>query len=143
MNCLMVCQSRMWVATIVFYTCIWIPLQQLKSILQRLVGFIFFFSYDSTGRAMAMELLEAPLLPATRYQDLLSHSCVGEEGKVEETCSICLVEFEGEDAVSKFGRCGHVFHLNCIQRWLDQNNFTCPLCRSSLFSQHRFRVCRD
>lgn len=54
--------------------------------------------------------------------------------RVEELCSVCLGEFEREEEVSQLLRCGHVFHfhLHCMNSWLDQNHFTCPLCRSLL-----------
>ena len=136
MNCLLSCQSRLWIVTILFYTCILIPLMQLKKALASMFGLMAFFCCDSKAMAKEMEFPEIPSLPVARFQDVQEHSCVGEDGKSEEICSICLVEFEGEDAVSKLGRCGHIFHFNCIEQWLDRNQFSCPLCRSFLLSQH-------
>ncbi|KAK7270070.1 hypothetical protein RIF29_22959 [Crotalaria pallida] len=139
MNCLMVCQSRMWIVTIVFYTCILIPLMQLKKALASILfGFMFLFC-DSKGYMSSKEdeFPQIPSLPVARYEDLRCHSCDGgdEMRKIEEeVCSICLLEFEGEDAVSKLKRCGHVFHVNCIEQWLEGCQFSCPLCRSFLFS---------
>lgn len=129
MNCFVVCQSRLWVVTIVFYTCILIPLMQLKKALASMV----LFSCETKGMAKEMEFPEIPSLPVARFEDLKGHNCDEEK---EEICSICLVEYEGEDAVSKLGRCGHVFHLNCIEQWILRNQFSCPLCRSFLFSHH-------
>lgn len=43
-------------------------------------------------------------------------------------CSICLGEVQEEDATRKLP-CGHVFHVDCIDTWLQQCN-KCPLCRS-------------
>jgi len=122
----MVCQSRLWVVTIVFYTCVLIPLMQLKRSITVL------FSCETKCVAKDMEFPETPSLPVARYQDLNCHNCDAER---EEICSICLVEYEGEDAVSKLGMCGHVFHLNCIEQWILRNQFSCPLCRSFLFSR--------
>ncbi|KAJ1436370.1 Zinc finger, RING-type [Sesbania bispinosa] len=133
----------MWILTIVFYTCVLIPLMQLKRALSSMFGLILmvFFSYDSKGITKEMEFPEIPSLPVARFEDLRSQSSVGEdEQREEEICSICLVEFEGEDAVSKLGRCGHVFHINCIDQWLDRNQFSCPLCRSFLFSPHQIHT---
>lgn len=61
-------------------------------------------------------------------------------GDEEEMCSICLVELEEEDWVNKLPKCGHLFHAECLDRWLDRCHFTCPLCRSSLL---RFRSCKS
>lgn len=50
--------------------------------------------------------------------------------KVE--CCICLEEFSA-DADSKIvtPKCGHLFHENCINIWLN-NGATCPQCRSAV-----------
>ena len=45
-------------------------------------------------------------------------------------CSICLMEVkEGEDTILL--PCGHMFHDNCVTKWLKIHN-TCPLCRFEL-----------
>lgn len=41
--------------------------------------------------------------------------------------------------VAKQLPCGHLFHLPCLRAWLQQSgtdNFTCPICRTSLFLSH-------
>ncbi|KAH8510136.1 hypothetical protein H0E87_007889 [Populus deltoides] len=52
--------------------------------------------------------------------------------KKDVSCSICLVELEKEDAVSQLSRCMHVFHMDCIDKWIQRGHFTCPLCRTSI-----------
>ncbi|RYQ93338.1 hypothetical protein Ahy_B09g099610 [Arachis hypogaea] len=125
MNCLLVCQSRLWIVTILLYTCILIPLMQLK---KALFGcYMAFFSCNTIkGMSKEIQFPEISSLPVARFQDL---QCLREDD--DETCSICLVEFEDEDAVSKLRRCNHIFHLNCIQQWIERNQFSCPLCSSS------------
>ena len=39
-------------------------------------------------------------------------------------CSVCL----DESGLSKTLSCGHSFHEDCIDKWLEDNN-TCPNCR--------------
>ncbi|XP_062080734.1 RING-H2 finger protein ATL18 [Humulus lupulus] len=154
MICLVVSQSRFCVVTIVFYTCVWIPLLQLKKALLGLVRNIMFFTCENdqpfleSNRSTSSSHVNSavqPWLPISRYVDLKLGQCGdGEsprndvvcghdeaEKDQEEPCSICLVEFEKEDVVSQLSKCGHVFHIKCIERWLDSNHFTCPLCRSS------------
>lgn len=130
MNCLIVSQSPICMATIVFYTCFWIPFLQLKQALLGIMGLLMFTSHDEP----VVDSFNEGYLPVTRFEDYLqSYNNRGNEN-VEEMCSICLVEFDREDVVSQLSRCGHAFHMHCIESWLDRNNFTCPLCRSFLFS---------
>jgi hypothetical protein len=44
----------------------------------------------------------------------------------EDVCPICLGEFN-EDEESSEIFCGHLFHVDCIDIWLN-DHFTCPLC---------------
>ncbi|XP_027150053.1 probable E3 ubiquitin-protein ligase XERICO [Coffea eugenioides] len=44
-------------------------------------------------------------------------------------CSICLSDFvEGEEG-RELLQCKHRFHRNCIEKWLQGWQATCPLCR--------------
>ncbi|RHN77913.1 putative transcription factor C2H2 family [Medicago truncatula] len=56
-----------------------------------------------------------------------------------EQCSICLKEFYNETEVPAIVRtkCMHVFHQQCVARWLMQccisnRLYSCPLCRSEI-----------
>ncbi|XP_027174730.1 RING-H2 finger protein ATL57-like [Coffea eugenioides] len=46
-------------------------------------------------------------------------------------CSICLALFEENERVKVIPGCMHVFHSECVDKWL-QNKASCPLCRSNL-----------
>ncbi|KAH6770051.1 RING/U-box superfamily protein [Perilla frutescens var. hirtella] len=46
-------------------------------------------------------------------------------------CAVCLNEFQEEEKLRAIPNCGHVFHIDCIDIWL-QNNANCPLCRTSI-----------
>ena len=42
----------------------------------------------------------------------------------ESSCSICL---EGESGDAASLACGHIFHKECLRKWL-KNKMRCPLC---------------
>ncbi|KAL0653247.1 hypothetical protein Bca4012_095938 [Brassica carinata] len=46
-----------------------------------------------------------------------------------EDCSVCLSEFEEEDEGRVLPKCGHVFHVDCIDTWF-RSTSSCPLCRA-------------
>ncbi|KAK8585949.1 hypothetical protein V6N13_050916 [Hibiscus sabdariffa] len=48
----------------------------------------------------------------------------GEEGD----CVVCLEELRVGFEASQMP-CAHIFHADCIQRWLNQSHY-CPICRS-------------
>ncbi|CED83911.1 Predicted E3 ubiquitin ligase [Phaffia rhodozyma] len=55
---------------------------------------------------------------------------------VEESCPICLLEFEDGDGIRVLPCQGsHRFHKDCIDSWLIEISAVCPLCRKD-FSQN-------
>jgi Anaphase-promoting complex subunit 11 RING-H2 finger len=63
------------------------------------------------------------------------------EGEVfavdESACTICLVEYQNGDTIQRNGQCesttadcNHIFHAECITRWIQRNSKPeCPCCR--------------
>ncbi|KQK18130.1 hypothetical protein BRADI_1g39044v3 [Brachypodium distachyon] len=50
-------------------------------------------------------------------------------GEEAATCSVCLGAFQLEETVRLLPVCLHLYHVECIDPWLDAHS-TCPLCRS-------------
>ena len=48
--------------------------------------------------------------------------------RIEKECAICLNEFNSMDRVKMFSCEQHIFHKECIMKWLKDNDF-CPLCK--------------
>ncbi|KAG2566570.1 E3 ubiquitin-protein ligase Os04g0590900-like [Panicum virgatum] len=46
-------------------------------------------------------------------------------------CSVCLGEFQDGELVRLLPKCGHAFHVPCIDTWL-RAHVNCPLCRSDV-----------
>uniref|UniRef100_M1CMY5 RING-type domain-containing protein n=1 Tax=Solanum tuberosum TaxID=4113 RepID=M1CMY5_SOLTU len=53
-------------------------------------------------------------------------------------CAICLSDFEHGDKGRKIERCSHIFHENCLDKWLmhGKGQATCPLCRSVIIPEN-------
>ncbi|XP_074581123.1 RING-H2 finger protein ATL1-like [Curcuma longa] len=61
-------------------------------------------------------------IPTLRYRQL-------SVGAAE--CAVCLSEFREQERIRLLPSCRHVFHIDCIDTWL-QSNSNCPLCRGSI-----------
>jgi hypothetical protein len=54
-------------------------------------------------------------------------------------CAVCLNEFQEDEKLRIIPSCSHVFHIDCIDVWL-QSNANCPLCRTSISAMSRFQT---
>ncbi|MCD7457960.1 hypothetical protein HAX54_036677 [Datura stramonium] len=60
-------------------------------------------------------------------------------------CAICLSDFEHGDKGRKIESCGHIFHENCLDKWLMHGKgrqASCPLCRSVIIPENMVEVHR-
>ncbi|KAH7544145.1 hypothetical protein ACOSQ2_031104 [Xanthoceras sorbifolium] len=72
-------------------------------------------------RQQALEKLLPPLVFGSNKETLMSCG----------DCSICLDDYNDGDLCKLFPVCNHMFHLKCIDSWLN-NHLTCPVCRKRL-----------
>ncbi|KAF7096915.1 hypothetical protein CFC21_098795 [Triticum aestivum] len=80
------------------------------------------------GRCARAHVVDAP--PAFAYVcpleagdsegELAAPSCV--------MCPVCLEDIHGGEMVRQLPACRHLFHVECIDMWLDSHR-TCPMCR--------------
>ncbi|KAF7102548.1 hypothetical protein CFC21_103664 [Triticum aestivum] len=80
------------------------------------------------GRCARAHVVDAP--PAFAYVcpleagdsdgELTAPSCV--------MCPVCLEDIHGGEMVRQLPACRHLFHVECIDMWLDSHR-TCPMCR--------------
>ncbi|XP_062000223.1 brassinosteroid-responsive RING protein 1-like [Rosa rugosa] len=71
----------------------------------------------------ASVLLIREFLPVIRFEDIA--------GDPPESCAVCLYEFEGSEEIRCLTNCKHIFHRACLDRWMDHDQKTCPLCRTA------------
>jgi hypothetical protein len=62
------------------------------------------------------------------YSPSVKHNVAG-GGEEAATCSVCLGAFLLGETVRLLPVCLHLYHVGCIDPWLDAHS-TCPLCRS-------------
>lgn len=128
------------ILTLIFITCIWFPFLHLKhafiDVLYSVVS--LFHTHDHHHHKIMFPSIYH--LSNIQFNKLLNDNGDGAVRSVDESCSICLAEFRDEDIVSQLNRCRHVFHACCIERWLDRDQFTCPLCRSRLLCKASKKV---
>lgn len=89
-----------------------------------------YFSPRGSGAASVADESESGDQP----QQSSHHLCLLQEVEVfnngDEECAICLSDFEdGEELRHLY--CNHLFHRNCVDRWLVKNAF-CPKCKRSI-----------
>lgn len=72
--------------------------------------------------AKARRPAEGPSTPASTSNDGNSDQ--------DDKCAICLGDYEQDEEVKNMP-CGHLFHSECLGRWLKINR-TCPICKQSL-----------
>ncbi|KAL9243216.1 hypothetical protein vseg_017129 [Gypsophila vaccaria] len=81
-------------------------------------------------RGLIKALAIARALRTVKVEEMIG---INKEGE-DECCSICLVKFAKENEGIRTVTCmpcKHVFHYNCIFKWLFKNPI-CPLCRFKL-----------
>ncbi|CAI0471961.1 unnamed protein product [Linum tenue] len=60
----------------------------------------------------------------------------------EAQCSICLGEYQEKEVLRIMPKCGHNFHLSCIDVWLRKQS-TCPVCRFPVQQDDSFEPKQD
>lgn len=66
-----------------------------------------------------------------KYPEIVNNFTEIELKNVNETCSICIHNFETHTKCIILP-CKHFFHKECISKWLEENN-SCPVCRCTLY----------
>lgn len=72
-----------------------------------------------------------PSLPLTSIKKTAS------KRRKDDICPICL-DIHGNRKIKMLAKCKHEFHTLCINKWIrNDTNTTCPVCRESIFEDHR------
>ncbi|KAF8404535.1 hypothetical protein HHK36_009422 [Tetracentron sinense] len=82
----------------------------------------------------ALWRVRKPPISTIRYLELIEEKnptiCYRSELMPELiNCAVCLSKFEEGEEIREL-KCKHIFHKDCLDRWLQHDSATCPLCRS-------------
>ena len=106
-----------------------IPFQNLNNILSAL---------QSSG--IPIQIQTMPIAGFNSFQDVRTTLQEDEMNKIrkyksdktlEEKCSVCMTSIKTEQEVSELP-CKHEFHSECIEPWLKDYNYKCPICRQEV-----------
>ena len=75
-----------------------------------------------------------PSVPMEQLHDVtrvVPYRSLVTDSATTERCGICQDAFQEDSPVRQIRRCGHYYHLSCIEQWL-ANHQTCPLCMQNV-----------
>lgn len=61
-----------------------------------------------------------------------------EKDEVTETCAICMEDYEEHDDVIIGANCVHMYHKDCLMKWMLGKHDFCPYCREYSFEVSDF-----
>ncbi|MCL7036590.1 hypothetical protein MKW94_005200 [Papaver nudicaule] len=75
-----------------------------------------------------------PVIKLGEFLDKSTSSSSSTNKDESVTCTVCLNQLQIMEEIRELSNCSHVFHKECLDMWIDQYHFTCPLCRAKLDS---------
>jgi len=101
------------------------------------VNNLFQFGFDDNTNEFFSSLEDVPRGISQMEIEQRTHSFIIKERKIlseeNKTCAICQNDFENGDKVRQLSLiCSHIFHKECIDRWMTEQQPTCPICRKNI-----------
>ena len=100
------------------------------------LGLSDFLETDVSWSETPAQVPEYPPVSAVLIREILPVMKFGEVGigggggDAPESCAVCLYDFEAGEEIRRLTNCKHIFHRSCLDRWMDHDQKTCPLCRT-------------
>lgn len=82
---------------------------------------------------LLLQLDESVKRPTASKSSVENLPEVSQEEFAGKTCTICLCCFDSSDRVLKLP-CKHIFHKDCITKWLVESKPACPMCCAKVFN---------
>uniref|UniRef100_A0ACD6AMP1 Uncharacterized protein n=1 Tax=Avena sativa TaxID=4498 RepID=A0ACD6AMP1_AVESA len=83
-------------------------------------------------KGLKKKVIEA--LPTVSFTASSSSPAATTAWSSSSECAICLADFVEGEAVRVLPRCGHGFHVACVDAWL-RTHATCPSCRAAIIAE--------
>ena len=76
------------------------------------------------NQKLIQQLFDTCLKPIKFNKNIFTNDC--------DNCTICLEPFEDKKSQVSISLCQHIFHYECIKKWIDENVFEpkCPNCNA-------------
>lgn len=87
------------------------------------------FTFDTSNHNTTISSSSSKGLEASIIASIPLFVYSSNEYKQGLECVICLSAFEDSDVGRSFPKCGHAFHVECIDMWLHSHS-NCPICRA-------------
>ncbi|MED6123643.1 hypothetical protein PIB30_051054, partial [Stylosanthes scabra] len=91
---------------------------------------------DSPFATKGLDSATVSAIPMFVYQEQKQKKTEQEEETEELECVICLSGFEEGEVGRTLPKCGHAFHVECIDMWLS-SHCNCPICRAPVLALHQ------
>ncbi|GMH22690.1 hypothetical protein Nepgr_024533 [Nepenthes gracilis] len=99
----------------------------LSGVLERDIAWSYRPEFAPESQSLSAMLFRETI-PVVKFSDMAASAAGG--GDPLEICVVCLCEFKGDEEIRQLINCQHVFHRSCLDRWMDHNQWSCPLCRT-------------
>lgn len=94
-------------------------------------GWIRRLSGQLTGTSSSISANKGLKKKTLKSFPMLTFSDIDNQCNSFSDCAICLADFLNGDELRVLPKCGHAFHLSCVDTWLGSHS-TCPSCRQIL-----------
>ncbi|XAR54040.1 hypothetical protein NMG60_11029022 [Bertholletia excelsa] len=112
-------------------------IRNLIFFLLRVAGLSDFLEPDDASDGSPTTPPECPPLSAVLIRELLPVVKFSGGGDTPvESCAVCLYELDSGEEIRWLANCRHIFHRGCLDRWMDHDQRTCPLCRTPFVPPH-------
>ena len=87
------------------------------------------YIFDPNFILNGLEDVKVTLKQDELKQDCVEYNLLNDDIKLaNKICTICQDDYKNNDLIRQI-KCNHIFHINCIDTWLLDYNYKCPICR--------------